>query len=124
MGFTKRHITKDLILSNLNDIDRLLSVDVLSMDLWVSNFVADLSKQQRNLRKQVISENESTLNHHVLDSIAEAIINLKTNPNQVDIEIIKHKLNLNDLDSDIDFDQKVQTAFDQAIKYYDKLLKY
>lgn len=125
MGFTKRHITKDLILSNLDNIEKLLDVDVISMDLWSNNFISDLSPQQKNIRKQIIEENDSIFDYHLLDSLSEAIINLKTNPNWIDVEIVRFKTKFShDETPKVNFQDSINMAYNHAIKYYDTLIKY
>jgi uncharacterized membrane protein YqhA len=54
MGFNKKYLTKETILSNLSNIDKLLKADALVMDMWSSYFVYDLDTKQRDLRKTIL----------------------------------------------------------------------
>ena len=133
MGFNKRYLDKDLILSNLSKIDKLLNADALIMDMWSSNFIKDLSQKQRMLREELIidtmfsSNNNDILNHknfYLLNSLSEALINLSTNPSWVDIHIIYIKTGFKIDESEAGFFDKIsKKATDAVISYYDSLIK-
>jgi hypothetical protein len=50
MGFNKRYINKEIILSNLSTIDILLKSDGLTMDVWSSNFIKDLNNSVERVK--------------------------------------------------------------------------
>jgi hypothetical protein len=63
MGFHKRFITKDLVLSqkSFEDIEKLLSADALIFDTWSSNFYKRLDEnfeEYQNKRLQYIEDNK------------------------------------------------------------------
>ena len=63
MGFNKRHLSKEKILSNLSNIDNLLKADSLMMDQWSSYFVEDLKPEQRDLRKELLEDTKFDSNN-------------------------------------------------------------
>jgi hypothetical protein len=133
MGFNKRYLDKEIILSNLSKIDKLLKADALIMDMWSSNFIKDLSEKQRKLREELItdtmfsSNNNDILNHknfYLLNSLSESLINLSTNPSWVDIHIIYIKTGFKIEESEAGFFDKIsKKATDAVISYYDSLIK-
>jgi hypothetical protein len=133
MGFNKRYINKEIILSNLSTIDILLKSDGLTMDVWSSNFIKDLNKNQRKLRDELISDTifssnpNDVLNHknfYLLNSLSETLINLSTNPSWVDIHIIYIKTGFKIEESEAGFFDKIsKKAIDAAISHYDSLIK-
>jgi hypothetical protein len=133
MGFNKRYLDKEIILSNLSKIDRLLKADALIMDMWSSNFINDLSENQRKLREELItdtmfsSNQQDMMNHknfYLLNSLSEALINLSTNPNWVDIHIIYIRTGFEIEESEAGlFDKISKKATDAVISHYDSLIK-
>lgn len=131
MGFNKRYLSKETILSNLSNIDKLLKADALVMDMWSSYFVYDLDPKQRDLRKVLLEDTKydsgtQYLNHpnfHLLTSLSETMINLSTNPNFVDLHIASIKTNFKAKDSERG---RLEALRDSAIKsiilYYDGLV--
>jgi hypothetical protein len=128
MGFNKRYLNKEILLSNIEKIDLLLNVDALVMDSWASNFIKDINKNQRRIRKELINDigydlSMKYINHrnfYLLNSLSEAIINLKTNPNWVDIHIVWIKTGFK-LDEQGNFDILSKRALEYAISYYDRI---
>ena len=53
MGFNKRYITKETILLNISDLDRLFKADALIMDNWSRKFSDDLNREERQLREKI-----------------------------------------------------------------------
>jgi hypothetical protein len=111
MGFHKRWITKDLILSqkSFEDIERLLKADALIFDTWSSNFFKrydEKSQEYQDKRNQYISENKyssappdtSGFNNYYLSNI---LINLKSNPDWLDIALCIESFRPIDIPSDI-----------------------
>ncbi len=101
MGFHKRYLSKEIVLSNLNNIDKLLKADALIMDMWSNRFVNDLNREERLLREK-IKEDQKFLSgcpdkhedYSKLNSLSEALIGLTVNPTWLDIHFTKTKLNL------------------------------
>lgn len=101
MGFHKRYITKDTILTHINDLDTLFKADALIMDNWSKKFSDDLNKEERLLREK-IKEDQKFLSgcpdkhpdYPKLNSLSEALIGLMTNPTWLDIHFTKTKLGL------------------------------
>jgi len=138
MGFNKKYLTKETILSNLSNIDKLLKADALVMDMWSSYFVYDLDPKQRDLRKTILEDTQfdssgdkykSHPNLSLLTSISETLINLSTNPDFVDLHIASSiKTNFRNKEPEIinkvyatHFDSIVDRAINSIISYYDSL---
>lgn len=125
MGFHKRYITKDIILSNILKLDVLLSSEILIMDDWSSRFVKDLDPLERKIRKKVIEEQISGCpdkhqNYSNLKSLSESLISLKTNPSWLDVHFVQDKLGRFDLEIDEfgDLKKVSKKAIDKIIDYY------
>jgi hypothetical protein len=97
MGFHKRFITKDLILSqkSFEDIEGLFNADALIFDTWSSNFFKRFDEkyeEYQDKRNQIEEDHKfqsswpdvSTLNGHYLSNI---LINLRLDPNWIDIQL-------------------------------------
>ncbi len=97
MGFHKRFITKDLILSqkDFESIDSLLNADALIFDTWSSNFFKRFDENYKiyqEKRNNHIEENKfasSFTNTDGFDKyhISNILINLKINPSWLDIHL-------------------------------------
>ena len=131
MGFNKRYLNKERVLSNLSNIDKLLKADSLIMDMWSSYFIEDLNLKQRELREVLLEDTkfDSSINYqnhknfYLLSSISEAIINLSTNPSWVDIHIVWVKTGFKIEESEKGkFDLLTQKAIESAVTYYDNLV--
>ncbi len=130
MGFNKRHLSKEKILSNLSNIDNLLKADSLIMDQWSSYFIEDLRPEQRDLRKALLEDTKfdsknSYHNHnnfYRISSLSEALINLINDPHLVDVHIvwIYFGFNINE-DEAGNLDILSKKAIDSIIEYYDNL---
>jgi hypothetical protein len=127
MGFHKRFITKDLILSDIQNLDILLSSDALFFDNWSGRFCSDLNKKERALRNK-IKEDQKFLSgcpdkhpqYGELKSISEALIGLITNPTWLDIHFTKTKLGLEfPFDWGGNFEIQKEKCIQEIIKYYD-----
>ena len=97
MGFHKRFITKDLVLSqkSFEDIERLLNADALIFDTWSSNFFKRFDENHQlyqEKRNNYIEENYFSASYPNTDGfdkyyISNVLINMKTNPNWLDIHL-------------------------------------
>lgn len=127
MSFHKRYITKELILSNIRDLDRIFSADAFIMDMWSSRFCDDLDKNERSIRNSInkrfkISSSlsyQSDPEYKELNSMSECLISLMTHPQWLDVVLVHDKLGLTS-DGSGDFKKSVQIAIERIIDYYDK----
>jgi hypothetical protein len=98
MGFNKKYITKEGILSNMKDIKRYLKADALLMDdEWSVKFINDLDYNERQLRTKMKREITSGCpdkhkDYSKLKSLSETLISLMTNPSWLDIHFTQEKL--------------------------------
>ena len=131
MGFNKRFIDKNKILSNIDNILNLLKSDaIITTDKWSSLFLDDLDKNQRKLRIELIEdtkfnsgiEYQNHKNFYLLNSLSEAFINLHTNPTWIDIHLvfIKTKFNIEESKKG-NFKEVINIAKDAIISYYDDI---
>lgn len=127
MGFNKTYLTKEKILDNISKIDLYMKSESLIMDTWSSNFISDIRPKQRILREDLIKETslmssppDTHKNFYLISSLSEALINLMTNPNWVDIHIVWIKTGF-DIQEDQrgKFDILVKKAIESAISFYD-----
>ena len=101
MGFHKRYISKETIISHITDLDTLFKADALIMDNWSTRFTNDLNREERQLREK-IKEDQKFLSgcpdkhpdYHKLNSLSEALVGLMTNPTWLDIHFTRTKLGL------------------------------
>ena len=102
MSFNKRYAKREIILSNLNSIDYISNItkaDALIIDNWSDNFYKNFDfkyKKYNEIRNLIISENKFDSSHremlagenfNKLKKLSNVYINLKTNPNWVDIHL-------------------------------------
>jgi hypothetical protein len=102
MGFNKRYIKKELILNNLNNLDyisNLVNADALMIDDWSDEFYKNFNfnfKEYNKIRNKIINDNIISSNHREmlstdgfskLKSLSNIYVNLKTNPNWLDIHL-------------------------------------
>jgi hypothetical protein len=97
MGFHKRFITKDLVLSqrDFESIDSLLNADALIFDTWSSNFFKRFDnnyKIYQEKRNNYIKENKFSSSFTNTDGfdkyyISNVLINLKISPSWLDIHL-------------------------------------
>lgn len=97
MGFHKRFITKDLILSqkDFENIESLLKADALIFDTWSSNFFKRFDENYIDYQKKrqtFIEENKFSSSFTNTDNfdkyyISNILINLKYNPDWLDIHL-------------------------------------
>ncbi len=127
MGFNKTYLTKEKILSNISKIDLYMKSDALVMDNWSSLFISDIRPEQRKLREILIKDtilNSGPLQNHknfyLISSLSEALINLMSDPNWVDISIvwIKTGFKIEDYEKG-NFDLLVKKSIESVISYYD-----
>jgi hypothetical protein len=128
MSFHKRYLTKEVILSNLQNIDNLLKSDSLIMDDWSSKFISDLDKEERELRNK-IKEDQKLLSgcpdkhkdYSKLKSLSETLIGLNINPTWMDIHFTQDKLGRLQLDfEEMGVLEKVkEKAIKLIIEYYE-----
>jgi hypothetical protein len=103
MGFNKRYIKKELILNNLDNLDyisNLVNADSLIIDNWSDKFYKNFNfnfKDYNKIREKIIKENIFNLNHremlstdnfNKLKSLSNIYINLKKNPDWLDIHLV------------------------------------
>lgn len=123
MGFHKRYISKETIISHITDLDTLFKADALIMDMWSTRFTQDLDEEERKIR-QKIKEDQKLLSgcpdkhpdYHKLNSLSETLIDLMTNPTWLDIHFVQDKLGRFQLEIDEfgDF-EKLKTKSIEAI---------
>ena len=123
MGFNKRYITKETILLNISDLDRLFKADALIMDNWSRKFSDDLNREERQLREKINEDQKYSSgcpdkhpDYPQLNSLSEALIGLMTNPTWLDIHFVQDKLGRFQLEIDEfgDF-EKLKTKSIEAI---------
>jgi hypothetical protein len=103
MGFHKRFITKDLVLSqkSFEDIEKLLNADALIFDTWSSNFYKRLDEnfeEYQSKRLQYIEDNKFASSFSSTESfdkyyISNILVNLINNPHWLDIHICIESFN-------------------------------
>lgn len=127
MGFHKRNITKDIILSNINDIDSLMSADAFIFDDWGYKFIKDLNIEERKLRKQIKEEQKLLTGcpdkhpkYKELKSLSETLVSLFNNPTWLDIHFTQDKLGRFDLKLEemCVFEILKQKSIDRIIEHY------
>lgn len=127
MSFHKRYITKESILSNIHDLDRLFSADALVSDMWSTRFMDDLDINEKYIRESINDKwrFSSSLDYKKdpqfkdLHSMAECLISLKTNPSWLDVILVSEKLGLEATNSG-KFLDSVNNSIQRIIDYYDK----
>jgi hypothetical protein len=102
MGFNKRFVKKEIIINNINNIDyisNLVNADALVIDDWSDTFFKNFDfnyNDYNDLRKNIISDteiysdNKRILEHNSfikLKKLSNVYINLKNNPDWVDIQL-------------------------------------
>lgn len=107
MGFNKRYLTKENILSNLNYsyIFNIYKTDTLITDEWSDNFLCSFNndKEYENIRLDILEkykfdsnlskiENDSNINK--LKNLSNILINLETNPTWLDILLTRNILKI------------------------------
>jgi hypothetical protein len=103
MGFNKRFVKKEMIINNINNlnyISNLVNADALLIDDWSDNFYKNFDfnyKTYNDLRKNIISnteiysDNKRILEHNdfiKIKKLSNVYLNLKTNPDWVDIQLV------------------------------------
>jgi len=127
MGFNKRFINKDLILSQkkFENIVRLFNADALIFDNWSSNFFKRFDEnydEYQNKRNLINEEHKfksswpdvSTMNGYYLSNI---LINLKLNPNWIDIQLCIESFR------PIDIPQSISGKFDLLCNFCIQLIE-
>lgn len=127
MGFHKRFITKDLILSqrDFESIDSLLDADALIFDTWSSNFFKRFDenyKVYQEKRDTYIEENKFSSSYLSTDGfdkyyLSNVLINLKTNPNWLDIHLCIESFR------PIEIPQSISGKFDLLCKFCIQLIE-
>lgn len=99
MSFNKRFIKKDMIIKsdNLNYIANLVNADALMIDDWSDKFYKSFNfnwESYNKIRENLISDN--IISSHVsllhkdftnLKSLSNIFLNLRSNPNWIDIHL-------------------------------------
>lgn len=130
MGFHKRNITKEIILSNINNIDSLMNADAFTFDDWGYKFIKDLNIEERKIREQ-IKEDQKIISgcpdkHHrykELKSLSETLISLFNNPSWLDIHFTQEKLGRFELQLEEMgvFEILKEKSIKSIIKYYETI---
>ena len=128
MGFNKKYISKNILLENTSNIDKLLKADALVMDMWTTKFVQDLDPKERQLRNKIKEEQKYSSgcpdkhsDYSKLKSLSETFLSLKNDPSWLDIHFTQEKLGRFDLEID-EFgvlDKVKEKAIKEIIKYYE-----
>lgn len=127
MSFNKRYITKDTILSNIDNLDRLFNADALIMDMWSTRFYDDLDKREKEIRKSVCERYKfsSSLDYKSdpefkeLHSMSECLISLMTDPSWLDVILVHERLGLV-TDGSGSFADGVRKCIQRIVDHYDK----
>jgi len=127
MGFNKRFISKDLVLSQkkFEDIERLFNADALIFDNWSSNFFQRFDekyKEYQDKRNKINEDHKfksswpdvSTLDGYYLSNI---LINLKLDPNWIDIQLCIENFR------PIDIPQSISGKFDLMCNFCIQLIE-
>ncbi len=127
MGFHKRFITKDLVLSqkSFDDIERLLNADALIFDTWSSNFFKRYDEnfqEYQDKRSKYIEENKFSSSYGSTElfskyHISNVLINLKNNPDWLDIHICIESFN------PIEIPLSISGKFDLLCKFCIQLIE-
>ena len=124
----KTYLTKEKILSNISKIDSYMNSEALVMDKWSSDYISDIRPNQRALRVDIIKDTSilssgifhNHKNFYLIGSLSEALINLISNPNWVDINIVWIKTGFEIKEEEKGrFDLLVKRAIESVILYYD-----
>jgi len=131
MGFNKRYISKELILSKteIKDVCGLFSnCDSLILDKWSSNFLKHFDKnfEIRKLNRDI------EIQYRIFDSnislpksldcfyLSNTLFDLKKDPNWIDIIMTGHQLNFKiDPEISCDFVKLVDECIKQINDYYE-----
>ena len=127
MGFHKRFISKELVLSqnNFEDIESLLKADALIFFTWSSNFFKRFDEnyiEYQKKRQELIEKNKfasvfSNTNDFDKYHISNVLINLKTNPSWLDIHICIESFR------PIEIPQTISGKFDLLCKFCIQLIE-
>jgi hypothetical protein len=128
MGASKRYVTKQTILSNLDDIDSIFSADCLVFDNWSFKFFEDLNLKDREFRESYeldfiksISSSISKDDIKNLSSLSETLISLHNNPKWIDIEFVAVRLGINfEKEDSGQLFKLARLASDKIIEFFDK----
>jgi hypothetical protein len=128
MSASKRYITKETILSNLDDLDSVFKADCLIFDKWSFRFFEDLNLKEREFRESYDGDFTKLLSSVVsigdiknLTSFSETLISLHNDPKWIDIEFVAIKLGLNIEKEDSGQLFKIaRIASQKIIEFFDK----
>lgn len=135
MGFNKRYIHKEMILDNPDNVSYiagLVNADALIIDDWSDNFFKNFNFKWKNynkIRQEIMNDTMfdshfngiiGHRNYKHLFNLSNTILNLKTNPSWIDIQlsydILKDKIEINVPEEEIG-------KFDILVEYYIKLIE-
>lgn len=127
MGFNKKYITKEGILSNINNLDKYLNADGFIGDTWSTRFVSDLDINERKIRNQIredLKYQSGCPDRHKdyinLKSLSESLLSLMNGGGWLDIHFTKDKLKFKTEFEDAGvFDNLKEKAIKSIIDYYD-----
>jgi hypothetical protein len=127
MGFDKRFISRDLIISKKNIIDilNLLKADAVICDKWSSNFFENLNEKWEDyqlVRESIIKDNKFSSAIPDVSEIKDmplsvTYFNLINNPNWMDIELCLSNFR------PIDIPNVIQGRFDELCKFCISLIE-
>jgi len=125
MGFNKRYITKEMIMSNIDDesyIVNLTNADALITDYWSSKFLENFNykySEYQSIRESLntqysLSSNLSDIQNSIdfgrLKKLSNVFINLKRNPTWLDIILASEILNFK-------FESNVSGKFNEMLNF-------
>lgn len=128
MSFNKRRITKDGIIHNIGNIEKYLNADAIFLDKWSSSFINDLNTEERAIRIKIKEDQrflsgcpDTHSDYNKLNSLAESLIGLLTDPNWLDIHFVNKKLSLPlDIKNSGIFETQKEICINAIIDYYER----
>ena len=130
MGFNKRYIHKEMILNNPDNVSyiaRLVNADALIIDDWSDRFFKNFNfkwETYNKIREEIIDSHFNSITRHRnykhLFNLSNVLLNLKTNPSWIDIQlsydILKDKIEINVPEEEVG-------KFDILVEYHIKLIE-
>ena len=136
MGFNKRYIRKEMILDNSENVSYiagLVNADALIIDDWSDKFFKNFNfkwKTYNKIREEIMDATKFDSHHNGITShrnykhlfnLSNTLLNLKTNPGWIDIQlsydILKEKNEIPIVPEDC------AGRFDKLIEYHIKLIE-
>ena len=136
MGFNKRYIRKEMILNNSDNVSYiagLVNADALIMDEWSDKFFKNFNfkwKTYNKIREEIMDATRFDSHHNGITghrnykhlfNLSNTLLNLKTNPDWIDIQlsydILKEKIEMPLVPAEC------VDKFDKLIEYHIKLIE-